>query len=82
MAKRKHAGDDSGDSKKELQKKAQKWLDDHPKSKLSLSAVEKAIMDNDGKVPKNLKESIRRNQVFRKKVRALLGEALKKSRRK
>ena len=45
-------------------------------------AVEKAIMDNDGKVPKNLKESIKRNQVFRKKVRTLLGEALKRSKRK
>ena len=81
MAKRKHADDDSGDSKKELQKKAQKWLDDNPKSKLSLSAVEKKIMDNDGKVPKNLKES-RRDIIFRRKVRTLLSEALKISKRK
>ena len=74
--------DDTGDSKKELQKKAQKWLDNNPDSKKSLKAVEKAIMDNNGKVPKDLKES-KRDRMFRKKVRLMIESMnLKSNKRK
>lgn len=50
---------------------AVKWLEDNPDSKLSQEKVEKAIMDNDGKIPKDLKES-KKDRIFRNKVRLML----------